>query len=550
MKEFFILKILDLFKDIYQKLGVNYKIMRLIIQSKLVMDGRRGQNISSLDENNNKDKNNFFGSLIIYGIVGLFSAPIIIMDINPIIKMSLYFSFFMIMILSVFISDFSSVILDINDKDILITKGIDSKTLNAAKITHIFIYISLLSLSICGGALIASFRYGIKFFIVLLVSIFLIDILMIIVTASMYFIILKLFSGEKLKDMINTFQIGFLLIFVIGYQFIARAFTFVDMEFIYNPKIWNILLTPMWFGAGFNIFSGNPPDNIIRILSILSLVVPIISIIIYINLIPTFEYNLQKLNDNTYKSRKNKESKSYKASKFMCKNKEERVFFNFIYNVLDKDRDFKTKIYPSLAMASFMPFIMIASSYDSSGLINYMESIQNSKYYFTAYLCVLMSQTIITTLKFSSQYEASWIYDILPIKDEKSIYIGMFKSCIYKLILPIFTILSIGFLLIFKDKVIVHLLTIFAITILTSMITFKINKKELPFSSEYKNTNSGENIITMIKSMFMVLTLAIIHFIVSNSLLFTGVYFIVLSVIIKLIWKNIFYIKKDKVPKY
>ncbi|MGX4600526.1 hypothetical protein [Faecalimicrobium sp. JNUCC 81] len=540
MKEFFMLKILDLFKGIYQKCGVNYKIMRLIVQSKLVMDGRRGQNVAGFNEDTTKDKNYFFTALIVYAIIGVFSAPIVIMNINPIIKMSLYFSFFMIMILSVFISDFSSVILDINDKDIIVTKGVDSKTLNAAKITHIFIYISLLSLAIGGGGLIASFRYGIMYFVLLLVSILFIDILMIIITASMYFVILKLFSGEKLKDMINTFQIGFLLIFVVGYQFVVRAFSFIDMEFVYVPKVCNILLPPMWFGANFNIFLGDEPNNIIRLLSILSLIVPIVSIFIYIKLIPTFEYNLQKLSDNTYKKIKNKDSLSYKASKIICKNKEERTFFNFVYNVLDKDRDFKTKVYPSLALATFMPFIMMMSSYDSSGIINYINSLSNEKYYLMGYMFVLMSQTIVTTLKFSSQYEASWIYDVLPIKDDKNLYSGMFKASIYKLILPVYIVLSVVFLLIFKAKVIIHLAVMFVAIIVTSMVTFKLNKKERPFSSEYKNTNSGENILTMIKSMFVVGIITIIHFIVSSSLLYTGIYFIVLLLFIKLSWNKIF----------
>ena len=178
MKDFYILKILDLFKGIYQGIGINYEIMRLIVQSKLTMDGRRGQNILNQEEEV-KDKNSFYMSLLIYAVVGVISAPIILMDTNPIIKMSLYFSFFMVLILSVFISDFSSVILDINDKDIIVTKGVDLKTLNAAKFTHIFIYISQLSLAICITAVIAGLRYGPKFIILFLLSIILIDILMI-----------------------------------------------------------------------------------------------------------------------------------------------------------------------------------------------------------------------------------------------------------------------------------------------------------------------------------------------------------------------------------
>lgn len=542
MKDFYILKILDLFKGIYKGLGINYEIMRLIVQSKLIMDGRRGQNILNQEEEV-KDKNSFYMSLIIYAVVGVISAPIILMDTNPIIKMSLYFSFFMVLILSVFISDFSSVILDINDKDIIVTKGVDLKTLNAAKFTHIFIYISQLSLAICITAVIAGLRYGPKFIILFLLSIILIDILMIIITALMYFVILKIFSGEKLKDMINAFQILFLLVFIVGYQFVGRAFTFVDFNFVYKPSVWHVLMPPMWFASNFNIINGTNVDSLIKVMSGLSIVIPIISIIAYIKLIPVFENNLQKLSDNTYKNKRTKETISQKMSKIICKNKEERTFFNFVYDVLSKDREFKTKIYPSLAMGVFMPFIMLVSFYDGNGIVPFLESLRGSKNYFMGYLCVLMSQSIITTLKFSAQYEAAWIYDVLPIKEKSNVYKGMFKASIYKLILPIFIIMSIGFIMLFGINVTPHLFVMFASVIITSMVTFKLNDKIMPFSKEYKNTNSSDNIITMFKSMFIVGIVVGVHFLVSKSMLMTLIYFIALILFIKLSWNKIFKIK-------
>jgi len=41
MNEFAILRLLDKFKALYKKAGVNYDIMRMILQIKLTMDGRR-----------------------------------------------------------------------------------------------------------------------------------------------------------------------------------------------------------------------------------------------------------------------------------------------------------------------------------------------------------------------------------------------------------------------------------------------------------------------------------------------------------------------------
>lgn len=546
MKNFLALRILDLFRGIYTKLGVDYNIMRLIIQAKLTLDCRR---VPTMSEGpiEGKEKNYFYSSLIVYAILGVIFLPIILMNIDSRIKMSVYFSCFMILLLTVLISDFSSVILDVNDKDIIGIRGVEPKTLNAAKTTHIFIYIFMLSLSISGFSLIASLRFGIQYFLLLVLSIVLIDILMIIITAIMYLIILKLFKGEKLKDMLNIFQICFLLLFTIGYQFIARSFDFMHTDIAYNQSWWNILFIPMWFSSNFSLLDGKPIDSIGIVLSILSTVVPIVSLVIYKKLVPVFEKNLQKLNDNTYKSKSKKEKLSIKVSKLICREKEERAIFNFVYNILDKDRDFKTKVYPSLALGAFMPIIMIFTSYDNSGIINYLMEIRKSYLFLSGYLGIVIMQNIITMVQYSSEFEGAWIYEVLPIKNIRNIYTGMFKSSIYKLYFPSFILLSIVFIVIFKLEVIKHLVVLFLSGILVSMVSFKLNEKHLPFSKPYNVGTSSKNIIVVFKSMITTGILVGIHFgVISmniNVLIYT--YALILVGIIKISWNSIFTVKES-----
>lgn len=538
MKDFFVLKIMDIFKWIYKAFGINYNVVRLIVQSKLLMDSRRVGNIVSIDEESGKEKNYYLNSLIIYGIIGLSSLPIMLLDTEPIIKMSFYFGFFMIMILTSFISDFSTVILDINDKDIIGTKGVDLKTLNAAKITHIFIYISMLSMAISGGGLIVSLRYGFDFFLLFIISILLIDIFMIIVTASMYFVIIKLFSGEKLKDMLNIFQIIFLLIFTLGYQVVAQSFKVIDLNIIYNPKWWNILLPPMWFASNFSILKGVNLNKILIVLSILSIIIPLISIVIYIKLVPKFESSLQKLNDNTYKNRRVNETFTYKVSKLICRDKEERIFFNFVNNILSKDREFKTKVYPSLAIGAFMPFLIIIMSYDKSGINQYLSYLKESSLFFSAYMSIIISQNVINMIQYSTEYEACWIYEVIPIKNIANIYLGMFKAVIYKLVLGVFSIIYIGFLFIFKISVLKHLVVMFLVNIIVSMVVFMWNEVQFPFSVKYQTATSISSIGSVLKSMFVVGILAGIHFLVSENNLFIMLYTIILCITIYLYWRK------------
>lgn len=544
MKNFLSLRILDLFKGIYTRFGIDYNIMRLIIQVKLTLDSRRLSTMSN-SKTETKDKNYFYGTLIAYGIVGVIFIPVILMNIDLRVKMSIYFSCFMIVLLTILISDFSSVILDVNDKDIIGIRGVDPKTLNAAKTTHIFMYIFMLSLSISAFSLIASLRFGIKYFLLLFFSIVLIDILMIVITAIMYLIILKFFKGEKLKDMLNMFQVGFLLLFTVGYQFIARSFDFLDNNIVYNNSWWNVLFIPMWYSSNFSFLDKTHIDFISIVLSILSVAVPIISLFIYKKLVLVFEKNLQKLNDNTYNIKSKKEKLSSKLSKLICKDKEERAIFNFVYNILEKDREFKTRVYPSLALGIVMPIIMIITSYDNSGITNYLEEIRESYLFLGGYLGIIIMQNIITMTQYSNEYEGSWIYEILPIKNIKNIYSGMFKSSICKLYLPSFMFLSIVFIVIFKLEVIKHLIVMFLSGILVFMMSFKLNEKYLPFSKPYNLETSSKNMAVMFKSLLTIGILSGIHFsiILMNMNVFIYVYALILIGVIKLSWNRVFTVK-------
>lgn len=542
MKNYFALKGLDLFKKIYTRYGVDYDVMRLIIQVKLTLDSRRMSNNNSNMYEEIKEKNYFFTSLIVYAILGVMSVPLLFMNMDIRLKMTMNFSCFMILLLTALISDFSSVILDIDDKDIIGIRGVDSKTLNAAKATHIFLYIFALSLALSAFSMIAFLRFGIKYFLLYILSIILIDILMIMITSIIYLVILKLFKGEKLKDILNTFQIAFLLLFTIGFQFIIRGFDYMNVDFTYTSSWWNILFIPMWFASNFKLIQGSGYDIVGIILSIMSVSVPIISLIIYGKFSLVFEKNLQKLNDNTYKNKSKKENLTFKISKLICKEKEERAIFNFTYNILSKDRDFKTKVYPSLALGTFMPIIMLISAYDNSGLGNYMNEIKDSYMFLSAYFIVVIMQNIITMTGYSNEYEGAWVYNVLPIKNKSNIYTGTFKSSIYKLGIPSFIILSIIFIGIFEIKVVKHLLIIFLSEIFVSMLTFKFNEKILPFSKPYNIGDSSKNIFVVFRCIFITGILLLIHFgiILMNNNMLIYIYLLALIIIVRMSWKVVF----------
>jgi len=191
----------------------------------------------------------------------------------------------------------------------------------------------------------------IMFFLLFLVEVILIDLFIVALTALLYLIILRFFDGEKLKDIINYVQIGLSITITIGYRLFGRLFNIIDLNVTFEPKWWQYFIIPVWFASPFEVLLHHNINSYYVIFSILALVVPIVSISLYIYLIPTFERNLQKLNNNSVRNKGNKDKFLDFICNIMCSSKEEKVFFKFASKMMKNEREFKLKVYPSLGFA-------------------------------------------------------------------------------------------------------------------------------------------------------------------------------------------------------
>ena len=199
MEDFRTLKILDRCQGLFEKMGVDYSILRKILKVKLMMDQRRVPTIFSQSSKKKKDNkkqetNGFIKSLWIYAFIGLFTIPFIVFGKNYMFQMSIVFGIVMFMVMTSMISDFSSVLLDVRDKNILHTKPINRKTISIAKFVHICIYLVLLTTSITAIPMIVGlFRHGIVFFIISIIGLILTNLLIVVFTALLYIFVFKIF---------------------------------------------------------------------------------------------------------------------------------------------------------------------------------------------------------------------------------------------------------------------------------------------------------------------------------------------------------------------
>ncbi len=538
----FWLKLLDLLQPFFRMLRIDYPMMRKILEVKLTMDGRRTPTIFASDvSNKKKDGNQFVKSLFIYVLYGLILIPFIFFEENYIFQISIIFGISMFILMTSMVSDFSSVLLDVRDKTILHTKPIHIRTISAAKIVHVAIYMSMLTGAFIGiPSIVMLGVHGIGYFLLFLAEVVLLNLFIMTITALVYIFILRFFSGEKLKDIINYVQILLSVGIIIGYQIVIRSFEFVDYNYVYNFHWWHVIIPPIWFGAPFELFlNGNTSYGMI-ILSSLAVIGPIISIVLYYQLMPAFERNLQKLMESTEKSNQKHRKIHSVWERLFCRSKEERQFFRFSSIIMAREREFKLKVYPTLGFSLIFPFIF-HFNYLSQ---NSFEQFSNSNMYFTIYFSNIMIGVVVMMLRFSSKYKGAWIFQTAPIEHHSAIYSGTLKAFLIKLYLPLYTLLSIVFIFLFSARIIPDLLVVFMTGILHTLISYKVvNNRKYPFSEAFESAQQGGSTMKTFLLMFVIGLFFFVHQFFSQIDYGLFMYLVILLSTTIISWRVVFKVK-------
>ncbi|WP_217586050.1 hypothetical protein [Lentibacillus saliphilus] len=542
MKEFRSLKLLDLVRGLIGRMGINYETMRKILQVKLTMDQRRVPTMFQANMTEDKqDDYQFLKSLGIYVLYGLILIPFLFMG-DYFIQMSIFFGVTMFILMTTLVSDFSAVLLDVRDKTLLNTKPVNERTVNAAKIVHIIIYITQLTGAfLLIPSIVAIFSKGIFFMIVLFFVMTLLILLIVALTALIYIYILKFFSSEKLRDIINYVQIFMSIGIVVGYQIVIRVFEFTDFDVIYTFEWWHIFIPPVWFGGLFDLVLQNNQSGVAVPMSLLAVVVPLLAIALYYRLMPTFERNLQKLMEETGPNKKSRWDFTAFWAKLFCRSREEQLFFRFSSIMMKRERDFKLRVYPSLGLALVFPFIFH---------LNYISmesfaSLRDSNMHLTIYFTAITIGPVVLMLRYSPNYKGSWMFLVSPLQQRSRIYSATLKAFLFQLFVPLYAVLCAVFVFIFSARIIPDLIVVFMAIVLLTLISYKLtNNDELPFSRPFESAKEAGSTVTLFLLMLITGAFALFHWLV--SMLPYGVYGYmgVLSVITIVSWYVAFRPKK------
>ena len=514
-----LIKLLRIFRGPFLWMGVNFDQLLAIVSTKLMMDNRR-QIVSYRKKENAEPANSFLITLFFYALFGGFIAMGIASISSFILAMTLFFSYVMVMIAMTLITDFSSILLDTSDNTIVLPRPVSSRTLFVSRLVHILLYLGQIMVGlVLIPSIVTWFKYGFVTMIFFLLGTTLAVVTGVFITNAFYLLILQFASEEKLRNVINYFQIIMAVAVMGSYQILPRLLGRFELEdYVFEIQWWNYLTPPIWMAGAMEAIYYKLTDPPHIILSVMAIVFPILGIyLVNKYLTPVFGRKLGIIGvDGASKSERKATSNFIKKiSAFITKGSLERGAFELVYNLLSRDRKIKLKVYPSIGY--MLIFGMIFLLRDRQSLATTWHELPQTQYYLVLiYLAFMVLQITIYEIPYSDDFKASWIYFSAPLKRPGEILTATVKAVLVRLFIPIYVAMSVIVLFIWGPSAIDDIVFGLFSNLIMFLIILLINKRQLPFSIAPTARNQSGNFIRSMLMLALIGITGLSHYLVTK----------------------------------
>jgi ABC-2 type transport system permease protein len=498
-----ILFLLDRLQWLFRMAGADYGQLRAIVQVKLTMDNRRSiVSLGRYGKQSTENNSNFTRILGIYTLVGgLISLAMLIRSDSDTMffPLTLQFSYIMSLCAMTLISDFSSVILDSSDNQIILPRPVSSRTLWLARVVHITSYLFAIALSASViGVLITGYRFGALAGLLFLAMSLFSAVLMVFLTNVFYLVLMRFISEDKLREVINYFQIVMAVVFYGGYQLLPRL---MDTEAMITEALehewWHFLVPPMWMAGTVEIVIKPALDLTHLIFLVLAVTMPFAGLW-FMNRFLTAGFT-QKLGNIDQEARPDLTNQTAQQSRsqgieqvanWTTTSPLERAAFAFTWRITGRDRKFKLKTYPQLGFG--LAYVVVMSingqSLGSSGFF----------YLFALYFAGIYVMVAQYQLSVSDSYRASWVYGSAPIRQPGEVLSGALKALIIKLLIPFYVLLAGYILYRYGTDKTPDVILAFFNSLIMLISAALLSKRHMPFSAEQdalKQNNTARGLL-------------------------------------------------------
>ena len=518
--ERFLLRLVDKFSWAFKLLNVDFVQLRAIVAVKLLTDNRR-QHISYRRQTQDSGRA-FLTTLFFYCIIGAFVAFALFTLPSFILSMIVFFSYIMVMVAMTLITDFSSILLDTSDNTIILPRPVDGRTLFAARITHIFLYLGQLAAGLCLVPVVAVFfKYGGMFTFFFVIGIVLSIMTAVFITNALYLLILQFANEEKLKNIINYFQIFMAVTIMGGYQLLPRIIERLNIEtFVFEIRWWNFLAPPVWMAGALEGIHINSFDSLHLGLALCAVTIPPFGLyLVNKYLTPVFSRKLGMIGGGVERKEKTVNEKSSfvgKISQWITFSPLERGAFDLIYKILGRDRKIKLKIYPAFGYIIVFGLIFMMRGKDA--FFTTWENLPNTQHYLVLlYIIFMVLQVALYEIPYTDDFKASWVYFSTPLDQPGEILSGMIKAIFVRLFVPAYAVISAFVFFLWGVDVLDDLLFGLFNNFLMLLILALINKRYLPLSMAPHLRSQAGNLLRGLLTFIIIAVLGLAHYLLAMA---------------------------------
>jgi ABC-2 type transport system permease protein len=498
-----------LFKIPIEWLGADYAQLMILLNTKLTLDFRNGPSAFQMS---GRKKQTFGTQLFFYAVYGLLMAAITYSISDLLISLSMYFTVLMVMLAMTIISEFTTVIFDSRDNNILLPRPLNHRTLLLSRLIHIQFYIGYIALilSVAPGIVVAVKYNGLAFFIYFLavgLSIW----LTLIFTTFIYLLISKTVEGERFKDIITYAQVIMGILIFAGYQLLPRV---MDANILNNSVMtfhwWTYLYPPVWFAALVRISLLTGITNQVLLLSILAVVLPVTGAILLIRFMSKgFENILGEApseNAAPVKLSTVKRERLNHIKAIFCISETEKAGWDLAVATTGRDRKFKQSVYPYFGIMIVLAIVILRP--DLKNLSASLHELNGFNKFFFITMIGFAGSIAVTQLPYTDTPEAAWIYTALPLKEHAHILSGAVKAMLVRYCLPAYLVVTVPALWLWGLKTLPQILLGGFGIVLLILFTLIIQKMELPFTQIREMQKKGTNSLIAIFNMILIGLLA------------------------------------------
>ncbi len=527
-----LLRLITLFRPLFNGRGIDFDRMLVIVETKLKMDQRRIY-MNWRQGKRKENANHLRMALLFYGFLGLVMGSMIYLIDNFLTIMIFTHAYIIFMMAMILITDFSSVLLDTTDNQVIMPRPVSSKTLFMARLIHILLYLLQFTFAIAAGSWLFTFiKYGMFPGLVLILTTLLAVLLAVFLTYFLYLAILHISNEQRVREIITYFQIFMMVFFTLGLQLFPRLLNVIDIKQAVDLKGYMYTLPPVWMALTVDAFRLMQFDKLHIVMMLLSCLVPPAGFwILFKYLAPGFANRLIALQgtSNKVKSKDDNIGKiergslSDRISSIACSTQVEKGAFGFTWKITGRDRNFRMQFYPGLAYILVIFFIFIIRGNDSI-TENWRQLPETKNYLWLIYLSMLAVASSLTLVTFNESFAASWIYHSTPVKKPGEIMLGMVKSLFIKFFVPIYSVLFLIAINIWGMKVADDFLFGFFSNMFCFLVLAILSDHYLPFSRQPDTKQQAGRFFVMLIQFLLVGTLVGLHYLlISRTLLLYAV---------------------------